>query len=291
MAEGLASKYKVPANLRPLLEAFARETLRTQPPCLIEFGRVFFETLHVAQKSNPRTDVISEERLYNQFRANLQQRLTARESTPDSVKQPSDTQRGSDLPSQRPLPDSAHNLPPLDLQSQRYNPGQSSRFQTPLASQPASKTNTNRMQPPQPGSSGNSRPTTPEALAATKIQAAYRGHIVRSHPEKFGIDTVDFTRRRSNDHLFDTKKDMKRHSVGGYSLENKESSPDDRAAVKIQKEIRGFLARKHYEEMKQKNNNAAVKLQSHIRGYLTRKNLNKDGVSSRSSNHSDEIVH
>jgi hypothetical protein len=35
------------------------------------------------------------------------------------------------------------------------------------------------MQPPQqPGSSGNSRPTTPEALAATKIQAVYRGHFV-----------------------------------------------------------------------------------------------------------------
>jgi hypothetical protein len=106
--------------------------------------------------------VISEEKLYNQFRTNLQQRLTARESTPESVK-PSDTQRGSDLTSQRPLPDSAHNLPPLDLQSQRYNPDtqrQSSRFQTPLASQPTSKPTTNRMQPPQPGSSGNSRPTT-----------------------------------------------------------------------------------------------------------------------------------
>jgi hypothetical protein len=50
MTESISSKYKVPANLRPLLEAFARETLRTQPPDLIEFGRTFFETLQLAQK-------------------------------------------------------------------------------------------------------------------------------------------------------------------------------------------------------------------------------------------------
>lgn len=50
MSESISSKYKVPSNLRPLLEAFARETLRTQPADLIEFGRSFFETLHLAQK-------------------------------------------------------------------------------------------------------------------------------------------------------------------------------------------------------------------------------------------------
>jgi hypothetical protein len=50
MTESISNKYKVPSNLRPLLEAFARETLRTQPPDLIEFGRQFFDTLHVAQK-------------------------------------------------------------------------------------------------------------------------------------------------------------------------------------------------------------------------------------------------
>jgi hypothetical protein len=131
---------------------------------------------------------------------------------------------------------------------------------------------------------------SPEAMAATRIQAVYRGHFVRNHPEKFGLDSVDWTRRRSNDHLIDTKKDIKRHSVGGYTLEAK-GSPDDRAATKIQAEIRGFLARKHVEAIKQKNTSAAVKIQSHIRGYLTRKNLNKDTVTGRSSHHSDELVH
>jgi hypothetical protein len=38
-------KYKVPAGLRPLLEAFARETLRTQPDDLVHFGLVFFNVL------------------------------------------------------------------------------------------------------------------------------------------------------------------------------------------------------------------------------------------------------
>jgi hypothetical protein len=37
--------HKVPAGLRPLLEAFARETLRAQPTDLIQFGRHFFDTL------------------------------------------------------------------------------------------------------------------------------------------------------------------------------------------------------------------------------------------------------
>ena len=44
-------KYKVPAGLRPLLEAFARETLRTQPQDLVQFGRVFFETLGEQRES------------------------------------------------------------------------------------------------------------------------------------------------------------------------------------------------------------------------------------------------
>jgi myosin heavy subunit len=90
--------------------------------------------------------------------------------------------------------------------------------------------------------------------------------------------------------MLDNKKDMKRHSVGGYTLEN--DSPDARAATKIQAEIRGYLARKHVQALKEKNAEAATKIQAHIRGFLTRKNLNKDSPS-RSSHHSheDELVH
>lgn len=47
MAGNLTDKYKVPAGLRPLLEAFARETIRTQPDDLVRFGQVFFDVLRV----------------------------------------------------------------------------------------------------------------------------------------------------------------------------------------------------------------------------------------------------
>lgn len=156
----------------------------------------YFKLIKRFRLANPHVDVIGEEKLYNQFRTSLQQRITTRNSISEPIKYPTDTQKGS-----------AH-LPPLYLQSQRQ------------------ETDSQRqMQPskPGPGSSSNSRPTryceriqtsvwvafSPEALAATKIQAAYRGHFVRNHPEKFGIDSVDFTRRHSNDHVFDTKKDLK----------------------------------------------------------------------------------
>lgn len=50
MAEGIADKYKVPAGLRPLLEAFAREALRIQPVDLQAFGKLFFDTLYKHRK-------------------------------------------------------------------------------------------------------------------------------------------------------------------------------------------------------------------------------------------------
>lgn len=42
-------------------------------------------------------------------------------------------------------------------------------------------------------------------------------------------------------------------------------SPTDRAATKIQAEIRGFLTRKHVDKLKKDNNDAATKIQAHIR--------------------------
>ncbi|KAK6029153.1 hypothetical protein OSTOST_04739 [Ostertagia ostertagi] len=73
-----------------------------------------------------------------------------------------------------------------------------------------------------------------------------------------------------------TKKDLKRHSVGGYAFNM--DSPEDRAATKIQAEIRGFLARKHVEKMKKEDTQAATKIQAHIRGFLTRKHLDEQGL-------------
>ncbi|VDM44623.1 unnamed protein product [Toxocara canis] len=141
-------------------------------------------------------------------------------------------------------------------------------------------------------SAQNARPQSPMDVAATKIQAAFRGHIVRANPEKFGLDKPAHVvqRRRSNEHIqvADTRKDLKYELYSGYTLEK--DTPEDRAATKIQAEIRGFLARKHVQSMKKEGEEAATKIQAHIRGYLTRKHLEEAGVvspsRSRSSIHS-----
>ncbi|TMS36187.1 hypothetical protein L596_003418 [Steinernema carpocapsae] len=118
-----------------------------------------------------------------------------------------------------------------------------------------------------------------------------RGYQVRHHPEQFGIPVETMSRRRSAERLtsLDTKKDVKRHSVGGYSMDCVDT-PEDRAATRIQAEIRGFLARKQVQHMKEESANAATKIQAHIRGFLTRKHLDEKGLlspsRSRSSIHS-----
>lgn len=130
-----------------------------------------------------------------------------------------------------------------------------------------------------------SRPASPLDAAATKIQAAFKGHLVRAHPEKFGLEK-SMSRTQSSEKMeaFNNKKDQKRHSVGGYTIDS--DSPEDRAAVKIQSEIRGFLARKQVEKMKKEDEKAATKIQAHIRGFLTRKHLDEQGLLSPTRSHS-----
>lgn len=57
--------------------------------------------------------------------------------------------------------------------------------------------------------------------------------------------------------------EFRRHSVGGYTIDV--DTPEDRAATKIQSEIRGFLTRKHVDKMKKEDTDAATKIQAHIR--------------------------
>lgn len=208
-------RYKVPEGLRPLLEALARETLRSQPKDVVRFAQLFFDELQHHRKSNPNTDIICDPVAYEMFRT--------------------------------------------DLQRRHHNDDHEERCASPLDD------------------------------AATKIQAAFRGHCVRAHPEKFGVVKV-ISRTHSSDKMesLNTKKDLKRHSVGGYVIQS--DSPEDRAATKIQAEIRGFLARKHVEKMKKEDAEAATKIQAHIRGFLTRKHLDEQGLSPTRSRspHSDE---
>ncbi|KAJ1353324.1 hypothetical protein KIN20_009929 [Parelaphostrongylus tenuis] len=204
-------RYKVPDGLRPLLEALARETLRSQPRDVIHFAQLFFDELQHHRKSNPNTDIICDPIAYEMFRTDLQR---------------------------------------------RYN-----------------------------DNCREDRCSSPLDEAATKIQAVFRGHCVRAHPEKFGVSKV-ISRTQSSEKVqsINNKKDLKRHSVGGYAINF--DSPEDRAATKIQAEIRGFLARKHVEKMKKEDSQAATKIQAHIRGYLTRKHLDEQGLLSPSRSRS-----
>ncbi|CAJ0609674.1 unnamed protein product [Cylicocyclus nassatus] len=148
-------RYKVPDGLRPLLEALARETLRSQPDDVIRFAQLFFDELQLHRKKNPNTDIIGDPVAYEMFRTDLQRRYSESEHEPRCAS-------------------------PLDE-------------------------------------------------AATKIQAAFRGHVVRTHPEKFGVGKV-MSRTQSHEKMqsLNTKKDLKRHSPplksrlisGVSSLEN-----------------------------------------------------------------------
>ncbi|CAJ0956477.1 unnamed protein product, partial [Mesorhabditis belari] len=132
-------------------------------------------------------------------------------------------------------------------------------------------------------SKDDERPGSPLDTAATKIQAVFKGHMVRKNPERFGIKpSMSRTHSSGKMSMVDNKKDQKRHSIGGYTIES--DSPEDRAATKIQAEIRGFLARKKVEKMKKEDAEAATKIQAHIRGFLTRKHLEQQGkISPRGS--------
>ncbi|EFO18168.2 hypothetical protein LOAG_10329 [Loa loa] len=117
--------------------------------------------------------------------------------------------------------------------------------------------------------------------AATKIQAVYRGHIVRANPQKFGLNKKGTgTSCPSTDctSLLDTEKDLKCHSINVTGSVVHRDVIEDRAATIIQAEIRGFLTRRHLQQERKEGNEAAKKIQAHIRGYLTRKHLDEVGI-------------
>uniref|UniRef100_A0A915PGW1 RIIa domain-containing protein n=1 Tax=Setaria digitata TaxID=48799 RepID=A0A915PGW1_9BILA len=179
MAESSNEKYKVPAGLRPLLEALVRETLRMQPTDLINFSMVFFNVLRKHCNQNNAEDVLKEPTLYECFKNDLQKQI-------------------------------------------------------------------------------------------------------RANPEKFGLSIKQSDDTwRSADCI--TEKDFKCHSLPVTSYDPNKYAPEDRAATIIQAEIRGFLTRRHVQQMKKEGDEAAKKIQAHIRGYLTRKHLDEVGIPRKQS--------
>ncbi|VIO87284.1 Uncharacterized protein BM_BM3950 [Brugia malayi] len=208
MAESSNENYKVPIGLRPLLEAFVRETLRTQPIDLVSFSILSFNVLQKHRKQNNAEDVFKDSALYESFKIDLQKQYHEKDEM---------TERS---------------LEPLEE-------------------------------------------------AATKIQAAYRGHIVRANPQKFILsekktDVTCSSTGRIN--LLDAEKNLKYHSVNVAGSVVHSNVIEDRAATIIQAEIRGFLTRRHFKQEKKEGNDAAKKIQAHIRGYLTRKHLDEVGI-------------
>ncbi|CAG9534402.1 unnamed protein product [Cercopithifilaria johnstoni] len=117
--------------------------------------------------------------------------------------------------------------------------------------------------------------------AATKIQAAYRGHIVRANPQNFGLNKKDndiIWRPTDCISLPDAEKDLKCYSNDPTDSVIQKDAIQDRAATIIQAEIRGFLIRRHLQQERKEGNEAAKKIQAHIRGYLTRKYLDEVGI-------------
>ncbi|VDO20611.1 unnamed protein product [Brugia timori] len=225
MAESSNENYKVPIGLRPLLEAFVRETLRTQPTDLVSFSILSFNVLQKHRKQNNAEDVFKDSALYESFKIDLQKQYHEKDEM---------TERS---------------LEPLEE-------------------------------------------------AATKIQAAYRGHIVRANPQKFILsekktDVTCSSTGRIN--LLDAEKNLKISKICFYIYSIYQSTRyhsvnvagsvvhsnviEDRAATIIQAEIRGFLTRRHFKQEKKEGNDAAKKIQAHIRsGYLTRKHLDEVGI-------------
>ncbi|KAL3982671.1 IQ calmodulin-binding motif family protein [Acanthocheilonema viteae] len=209
MAESSSENYKIPAGLRPLLEALVRETLKTQPNDLISFSVLFFSVLQKHRKQNNAEDVLKDPALYESFK--------------------------------------------IDLQKQYHEKDKM------IGRSPRSLNE-----------------------AATKIQAAYRGHIVRANPQKFGFskkDTDIIWSPTDCNNLPNAEKNFKCHStIDAIDSVIERDAIEDRAATIIQAEIRGFLIRRHLQQEKKEGNEAAKKIQAHIRGYLTRKHLDEVGI-------------
>ncbi|VDO70848.1 unnamed protein product [Onchocerca flexuosa] len=58
------------------------------------------------------------------------------------------------------------------------------------------------------------------------------------------------------------------HSINAAGSAAERDAVEDRAATRIQAEIRGFLARRHLQQIKKEGNEAAKKIQAHIRSSI-----------------------
>lgn len=121
-------------------------------------------------------------------------------------------------------------------------------------------------------SSPNSAESLPEELAATKIQAGFRGYRVRKQlkdSENINQPQSNIITRSSSQQNGNNNKENRRSN---QHFQPRKGSIEEKSATKIQAGIRGFLVRK-----KQKvAADAAVKIQASFRGFKVRKDIMKN---------------
>uniref|UniRef100_A0A0N5AV25 Sperm surface protein Sp17 n=1 Tax=Syphacia muris TaxID=451379 RepID=A0A0N5AV25_9BILA len=164
---------QIPDGLRSLLEAFAKETLKSHPNDILYFAKIFFDELHHQREKEQCPNILENPELYEKFRTHLYMKC---------------------------------------------------------------------------GHLCSSPPRNMMDVAATKIQAAFRGHIVR---EKYAGPLHHQNRRNSTEHIpIKHTDEFSKRRASHYDYGRCCPADEERAATKIQAEFRGYITRKHLEQMK-----------------------------------------
>ncbi|XP_076225961.1 uncharacterized protein LOC116423821 [Nomia melanderi] len=115
------------------------------------------------------------------------------------------------------------------------------------------------------------RDTTEASMAATKIQANFRGYRVRKRFKESQKDA------NSQSPMDQGQRDEYPRGKGESPVPEKENvervSLEEKSATKIQAGVRGFLVRKRQEVARV----AATRIQAGFRGFKTRKLLKESG--------------
>ncbi|KAG7204232.1 hypothetical protein KM043_002060 [Ampulex compressa] len=101
-------------------------------------------------------------------------------------------------------------------------------------------------------------------VAATKIQANFRGYRVRKHLKDTNSETKQGHEQQPG---------RKKEADGTPKKQENNESIEEKSATKIQAGIRGFLVRKR----QQAAQTAATRIQAGFRGFRTRKLLKQNG--------------
>ncbi|XP_015440225.1 PREDICTED: neuromodulin [Dufourea novaeangliae] len=114
---------------------------------------------------------------------------------------------------------------------------------------------------------------TKASVAATKIQANFRGYRIRKQLKESKKDTnlpaADAIRRECGQRQQEYSKGRREFSIPKNASCTERVSLEEKSATKIQAGVRGFLVRKRQEMARM----AATTIQAGFRGFRTRKQL------------------